>query len=276
MPITSVELRTSASPPAAITFDPELSLEEVLEELQEWPVATPGAAPCRIDARVALADATVLAAVAALAKQPVHTVLMVRSEAVRARVLRSIPGSGGRLEVPLPDGRTLVISEGDLLSVPVDAVVNASNDRLRLGQGVSGAIRQAARPSLQEALDRLFVAEGPLRSGRAVWTGAHGIRHLRGLIHVNAIAGTAEAVEHGSLAAIHLAHTRGLASIALPLLGTGTGALPVEEGLAAMFRALTQWSVEGSGSLQRIWLVLWSDPVYYAAVKAIPTALRPS
>ena len=272
MPITSVEVQRPGSPPASITFDSELSLEEVLEELQEWPPHS----PCRIDARVALADATVLAAVAGLARLSVPMIWMVRNEAVRDRVLRGIPGTGGRHEVPLPDGRCLVIAEGDLLTVPVDAVVNASNEHLRLGQGVSGAIRRAARPSLQDELDRLVATRGPLRGGSAVWTPPHGIPHLRGLIHVNALAGTPEAAERGCMAAIDLAQERGLTSIALPLLGTGTGALAIEEGLTAMFQAITRWSSGALGSLERIWLVLWSDPVYHAAVAAIPATLSRS
>lgn len=123
---------------------------------------------------------------------------------------------------------SLELVASDLLSADTEAIVNASNRELRLGGGVSGAIREAAWPSLQAALNRL-AAQRVLQDGDCVLTGAHGIPRIRGIIHAVAATGTSEVLRRAILNVIAACGEHGIRSVAFPALGTGAGGMPMEE-----------------------------------------------
>ena len=54
-----------------------------------------------------------------------------------------------------PLKKTIFLKLGDLTDSRVDAIVNAGNTWLKLGGGVSGAIRENGGSSIQEELDRI-------------------------------------------------------------------------------------------------------------------------
>ena len=58
---------------------------------------------------------------------------------------------------------TIDLRVADVTTLSVDAIVNPSNERLWLGAGVSGALREACGPELQRAMSKLApLAEGQL------------------------------------------------------------------------------------------------------------------
>ena len=71
--------------------------------------------------------------------------------------------------------------EGDITELPVDAVVNAANRRMRGGGGVDGAIHAAAGPDLMDECVERF--PNGLRTGEAGWTHGH-LLPARWVIHV--------------------------------------------------------------------------------------------
>lgn len=260
MPIIAVEVGPE-SPHEVVACGPDLTFEDLEAELEDWAEGDP---PLQVGAREPLADRPILAAAAALHRGPVPVVLRVRAEAVRRRVEQALPGSGGRRLLALPGGARLVLAEGDIIAMPVDAIVNASNRMLRLGAGVSGAIARAAQPSLQAELTARAGADG-IPPGEGIQTGPHGIPGLTGLIHVNAVSGSAAVVASAATRALALAEEAGFRSLALPLLGTGTGGLSVDAGLAALAEALEVWAARRSGALDEVWVVVWSDAVFARA-----------
>ena len=62
----------------------------------------------------------------------------------------------------------ILLSEGDITEVEVDAIVNAANSALLMGSGVAGAIREKGGPSIQAECDAI----GPIEVGSAALTGA--------------------------------------------------------------------------------------------------------
>lgn len=119
------------------------------------------------------------------------------------------------------------IVEGDLLDQPVEAIVNAWNRNivpwwLLLPQGVSGAIKRRAGLEPFRELGKM----GPIPLGGAVLTSA-GRLPFRGIIHVAGInmlwRSSEDSVRRSVRSALALAAEHGFASIALPLVGAGSG-----------------------------------------------------
>lgn len=133
-------------------------------------------------------------------------------------------------------GWRVVLRTGDLTSVLADALVNASNCQLRLGSGVSGALRRACGSGLQQEMNRIG---GVALHGIAV-TGAHDLarRGVRHILHVPTVSGEEEVVKKALENVLARAEAMGLRSVAIPGLGTGTGGLAMETFAALCVDAL--------------------------------------
>jgi O-acetyl-ADP-ribose deacetylase len=122
------------------------------------------------------------------------------------------------------------IIHDDLMDQQVEVIVNAWNRNfipwwLLLPQGVSGAIKR--RGGYQPF--RELAAFGMLKAGEARLTSA-GRLPYRAIIHVAALnlwwRSSPEIIRSGVTNALALAAERGFASLAMPLLGSGTGGVP--------------------------------------------------
>jgi len=125
---------------------------------------------------------------------------------------------------------------GDLLDQRVDAIVNAWNRNfipwwLLVPSGVSGAIKRRGGHQPFREVRR----HGTLRPGQAVVTSA-GRLPYKAIIHVAALdtwwRSSATIVATCVRSALRVAGDQGFASIALPLVGSGTGGVGVDESLA--------------------------------------------
>ena len=116
---------------------------------------------------------------------------------------------------------------GDLLEQRVDVIVNAWNRNvipwwLLLPQGVSGAIKRRGglRPFREVA------RHGPIPLGGAVLTSA-GDLPFKGIIHVAGInlcwVATRESIRRSVRSAMKIVDDRRFASVAFPIIGSGSG-----------------------------------------------------
>jgi O-acetyl-ADP-ribose deacetylase (regulator of RNase III) len=161
----------------------------------------------------------------------------------------------------------VVLVMGNITETPVDAIVNAANTELKLGGGVSGAIRDAAGSELQYELSRL-AASGPIASGDVVVTEGYGIRSTRYILHAATSLGTEEVVRRGIRNALCTCDAKGLRSVAFPALGAGSGGLPIDQ-CAQLFREELTAYLQARGShLDRVLLVLWTKNDFDAFVRA--------
>jgi len=131
---------------------------------------------------------------------------------------------------------------GNLLDQPVEAIVNAWNRNiipwwLLLPQGVSGAIKRRGGFAPFRELGRC----GPIPLGHAVFTTA-GRLPFKGIIHVAGINMLWRASEYSIRtsvrSAVTLAKEHQLASLAIPLIGAGSGGFSPDKAEALILNEL--------------------------------------
>lgn len=133
------------------------------------------------------------------------------------------------------------VVEGDITRLPVDAIVNAANERLAPGGGVCGAIHRAAGPELAAACR----AVGGCPTGEARLTPGFALP-ARFVIHaVGPVWQGGEAGEEGLLAACYrhslvLAARHGLATVAFPAISTGIYGFPPERAAPIVVGAVAE------------------------------------
>ncbi len=117
--------------------------------------------------------------------------------------------------------------EGDIAAREVDAIVNAWNRNLIppwlvIPQGVARAIRSAGGRAVIAAAGRA----GPLPLGNAMETNA-GQLAAKWVIHADAIdlawRASEQSIRQAAQSSLRLAHWLGARTVALPLLGAGSG-----------------------------------------------------
>lgn len=137
---------------------------------------------------------------------------------------------------------------GDIVTQPVDAVVNAASNAMRGGGGVDGAIHRAAGPSLLgECIERF---PHGLRTGDAGWTGA-GDLPARWVIHTvgpNYAAGQRDRalLTSAYVRSLQVADELGAFSVTFPLISAGVYGWPLGDAIELAVDALrrTPTSVE--------------------------------
>ncbi len=133
---------------------------------------------------------------------------------------------------------------GDLLSQPVDVIVNAWNRNiipwwLLLPQGVSGAIKRCGGL----APFREVARHGPIPLGQAVLTSA-GTLPFRGIIHVAGInmlwRASERSIRQSVQSAMEIVREQDFASVAFPLIGAGSGSFSEAKSLDIILDELRQ------------------------------------
>ncbi|MEK7950864.1 macro domain-containing protein [Luteolibacter soli] len=138
---------------------------------------------------------------------------------------------------------------GDLLDQPVQVIVNAWNRNvipwwLLLPQGVSGAIKKRGGYQPFRELSRI----GSIPAGGARLTSA-GQLPFNAIIHVAAInllwRSSPDIVKSCVVNALTLAAEHRFASIAIPLIGSGTGGLDPEKSKSCIIDSAETASFDG-------------------------------
>ena len=150
-----------------------------------------------------------------------------------------------RQALPQEFGPAVVqVVEGDILSLPVDAVVSPANSFGFMDGGLDALYTRFFGPQLQERLQRMIraQADGELLVGQAlpVETGHARIPWCISAptMRVPRRLESAEPAYLATRAAVRCALAAGVASMAIPGMGTGTGGLPPDSAARAMLRGI--------------------------------------
>jgi O-acetyl-ADP-ribose deacetylase len=169
---------------------------------------------------------------------------------------------------------TLEVLQGDITECAVDAIVNAANNHLWMGAGVAGAIKRKGGRSIEDEA----VRQGPIAVGEAVVTGGGALK-ARYVIHAAAMGQdlmtNAGFIRHATVNSLKRATELGLASMALPALGTGVGGFPVHEAARLMIDATCGLlRSTPQTSLTRVQFVLFTPDALQAFEEALTTVLQ--
>jgi putative ATPase len=141
-------------------------------------------------------------------------------------------------------GCKLTVVQADITTEQVEAIVNAANERLQLGAGVAGAIREAGGDEIQAECDAWVKDHGLVKVGGAMITGA-GRMPFKHVIHaVGPVWGTGNEVPNLASAieeSLRLAEERELASISFPAVSSGVFGFPKELCAGTFFDTIENW-----------------------------------
>jgi O-acetyl-ADP-ribose deacetylase (regulator of RNase III) len=171
-------------------------------------------------------------------------------------------------------GRKIVLHEGDITQVPVDAIVNAANSALAGGGGVDGAIHHAGGPTIMRELDAIRANLGRCPTGKAVATGAgvlpaKFVFHAVGPIYRDGTRGEPELLASCYRECLAMAEQRVLETISFPAISTGVYGYPVKEAAAIAVRTVQKHLSELKGSVSEVTFVLFDRRTWQAYASAL-------
>lgn len=159
--------------------------------------------------------------------------------------------------------RELLLVADDLLSAPVEVIVNPTDCALRHQEGLARQIRQAAGSRFQEESDQLIREYGQIESGMAVYTCA-GELPFKAIVHaVGPCKGEGDEqrkLEQAISRSLQLCEMNEWRSIGFPPIGIGNLELPIDLCAQAFFRAITRfWDARHDCVVEKVMVLLHQD-----------------
>jgi O-acetyl-ADP-ribose deacetylase (regulator of RNase III) len=165
----------------------------------------------------------------------------------------------------------LQLVQGDITTEPVDAIVNAANERLQHGGGVAWAILRRGGEIIQQESVQWVEEHGPVSHSKPAWTSA-GLLPARYVIHaVGPVWGDGD--EDAKLAAavrgsLRVADELGLNSIAFPSISTGIFGFPKARAAGVFLKAIRLYFDQTPGSgLKIVRVILFDQPTLDAFIE---------
>jgi len=159
---------------------------------------------------------------------------------------------------------TILLIQGDITELKVDAIVNAANSYLKHGGGVAGAIVRKGGRIIQEESDRYVREHGVVPTGSVAVTTAGKLKAKYVIHAVGPIYGDENGDEKLASAirsSLEKAEELGAESIALPAISTGIYGYPYDRCASIMFNEIMKFS-EKARSVKKVIVCLYGDEAY--------------
>ena len=158
---------------------------------------------------------------------------------------------------------TIELVQGNITTVPADAIVNAANSALAGGGGVDGAIHRAGGPAVMADLERRYGRDRYCATGSAVVSEAGDLPatwviHAVGPIWRGGLAGEPELLASAYRTSLRLAAELGAKSVAFPSISTGVYGYPVDLAAQIAIDTVSDVLAMEPGSVERVTFVLFS------------------
>ena len=182
-----------------------------------------------------------------------------------------MPASLSAYSVPVEwtssTGKKLVLLEGDITQVAVDAIVNAANSALAGGGGVDGAIHRAGGSEIMRELEKIHPRHCPTGSAVVTTAGklpAKYVFHAVGPVYRDGRHGEPDLLASCYRKTLEMAEERGCASISFPAISTGVYGYPLEEAASIAVREVKAHLERSEGSVKRAVFVLFGKRAFDA------------
>jgi O-acetyl-ADP-ribose deacetylase (regulator of RNase III) len=161
----------------------------------------------------------------------------------------------------------ILLREGDITRIPVDAIVNAANSALAGGGGVDGAIHRAGGPLIMRELDAIRRQIGRCPTGSAVVTSAGNLParyvfHTVGPIYGNQEQDDAELLASCYRKCLALAEEREVRTISFPAISTGVYGYPMEEAARIAIGEVKAHFEKPGAHIERVIFVVFGKAAY--------------
>jgi O-acetyl-ADP-ribose deacetylase (regulator of RNase III) len=163
--------------------------------------------------------------------------------------------------------RKIVLEEGDITRIAVDAMANAANSALAGGGGVDGAIHRAGGRAIMRELDRIRAAQGGCPTGSAVATGAGNLPakyvfHAVGPVYRDGRHGEAELLAGCYRKCLELADERAVRTISFPAISTGVYGYPQNAAAEIAIREVRRHLERPDTTVREAIFVLFGQAAY--------------
>jgi len=152
--------------------------------------------------------------------------------------------------------KKIILVQGDITDMRVDAIVNAANTRLILGAGVAGAIRRKGGPMIQEECNQI----GGTHVGGAVITSG-GMLPAKYVIHAvgpqMGEGGEDEKLRNATVNSLRLMDQYRLETIAFPAISTGIYGFPIDRCAKIMLSTTIEY-LKNPTTIKEVTFVLWT------------------
>ena len=152
----------------------------------------------------------------------------------------------------------LVVMQGDITRLEVDAIVNAANQSLLGGGGVDGAIHRAAGPELLEACKTIGgCPTGEARITKGYRLTAKYVIHTVGPVY-SGKPEDAELLESCYRNSLTLAVENNVKSIAFPAISCGVYGYPIDDACKIAVDTAKRF-IESDPSIEKVIFILFSE-----------------
>ncbi|MCU1234779.1 MAG: Appr-p processing domain protein [Candidatus Solibacter sp.] len=173
-------------------------------------------------------------------------------------------------------GKKIVLMQGDITKIPVDAMANAANSALAGGGGVDGAIHRAGGPAIMRELDAIRAKSGGCPTGSAVATGAGNLParyvfHAVGPVWHGGKRGEPELLAACYRKCLELAREHGVRTISFPAISTGVYGYPQKEAAEIAIREAKKHLDDPSTPVEQVVFVLFdraADEIYRSLLQS--------
>ncbi|XP_059543633.1 protein mono-ADP-ribosyltransferase PARP14-like isoform X2 [Myotis daubentonii] len=191
-------------------------------------------------------------------------------------------GQKASCRTELAPGVSLIVQQGDLTRFPVEVVVNAANEDLRLSEGLAAALSKAAGPELQADCDRIVKKKGKIPTGHATISKPgklpyHQVIHAVGpKWNSSDVLGCMLQLKNAVKRSLHLADNFQYQSIAIPAISSGDDGFPLSQCVETIVLAIKesfQYNWAGC-TLKEVYLVDLAEKTVEAFAETVKTVFK--